>query len=74
MWPNRFRSLDAEGETQPMIRRYLDRAAFKAAQDGRVVVIGTTAEDTVAALLAWSVEGRAGSVALAPLSAVLSKP
>lgn len=69
-----FRSLDADGESQPMIRRYLDRAAFKAAQDGRVVVIGTTADDTVAALLAWSVEGRAGSVALAPLSAVLSKP
>jgi hypothetical protein len=31
-----FRSLDDEGEDSPLIRRYLDRAAFKAAQEGRV--------------------------------------
>jgi hypothetical protein len=67
-----FRRLDGENEASPAIRRYLDRAAFKAAQDGRVVVIGTTRPETVAALLEWSVEGRASSVALAPATAVLS--
>ncbi|WP_233557029.1 divergent polysaccharide deacetylase family protein [Gemmobacter lutimaris] len=68
-----FRQIDGEGESVPVMRRYLDRAAFKAAQDGKVVVYGTVAPDTIAALLEWSVEGRAGSVALAPLTAVLSE-
>lgn len=67
-----FRRLDAEGEAKAVIRRYLDRAAFKAAQDGKVVVIGDTRPETIAALLEWTVEGRAASVALAPVSAVLS--
>ena len=69
-----FRILDAADESVPVIRRYLDRAAFKAAQDGQVAVLGTASPDTIAALLEWTVEGRAGSVALAPLTAVLSKP
>jgi uncharacterized protein len=68
-----FRELDAAGEDTPLIRRYLDRAAFKAAQEGRVVVLGTTRPETIAALMAWSVEGRGASVALAPLTAVLTK-
>jgi uncharacterized protein len=68
-----FRELDAGGEDAPLIRRYLDRAAFKAAQEGRVVVLGTTRPETISALMEWSVEGRGASVALAPLSAVLTK-
>lgn len=69
-----FRELDAAGEATPIIRRYLDRAAFKAAQEGRVVVLGTTRPETIAALVEWAVEGRAASVTLAPLTAVLTKP
>jgi len=67
-----FRRLDADGETTATIRRYLDRAAFKAAQEGQVVVMGDTRPDTVAALLEWAIEGRAASVALAPVTAVLA--
>ena len=67
-----FRKLDGKGETTAAIRRALDRAAFKAAQDGRVTVIGQTVPETVAALLEWAVEGRAASVVLAPVSAVLT--
>jgi hypothetical protein len=66
-----FRRLDSEKESIATVRRYLDRAAFKAAQDGRVVVVGTTRPETVAALMEWTVEGRASSVALAPLTAVM---
>ncbi len=66
-----FRELDAAGEDTPLIRRYLDRAAFKAAQEGRVVVLGSTRPETIAALMAWTVEGRGASVALAPISAVM---
>ena len=68
-----FRRLDGEGEAKAVIRRYLDRAAFKAAQEGSVVVIGDTRAETVAAILEWTVEGRASSVTLAPLTAVLGK-
>lgn len=67
-----FRTLDAQGETAPVIRRYLDRAAFKAAQEGRVVVLGTTSPEMISALMEWAVEGRGASVALAPISAVLT--
>ncbi|WP_151719922.1 divergent polysaccharide deacteylase family protein [Gemmobacter serpentinus] len=69
-----FRELDADGEAAPLIRRYLDRAAFKAAQDGRVAVLGHATPETITAVLEWSLEGRAGSVALAPLTAVMSQP
>lgn len=68
-----FRVLDAEGESIPKMRNYLDRAAFKAAQEGRVVVIGSAKAETVAAILEWTVEGRAASVALAPISAALER-
>jgi polysaccharide deacetylase 2 family uncharacterized protein YibQ len=66
-----FRALDAGDESSPVIRRYLDRAAFKAAQDGRVVVAGKTRPETVTALLEWAVEGRAATVAIAPSTAVM---
>ena len=66
-----FRKLDGKGENTAAVRRALDRAAFKAAQDGRVLVIGQTLPSTVAALMEWAIEGRAASVALAPVSAVL---
>lgn len=69
-----FRQIDAGAESVPVMRRYLDRAAFKAAQDGRVAVYGTASPEVITALLEWSVEGRAGSVALAPLTALLSVP
>lgn len=69
-----FRRLDAEAESTATIRRYLDRAAFKAAQEGRVLVIGDTRPETIAALLEWAVEGRAASVTLAPVTAILSTP
>ncbi len=67
-----FRAIDGGGEDRIAMHRALDRAAFKSAQDGRVTVVGNAAEETVAALLEWTVEGRAATVALAPLSAVLT--
>ena len=66
-----FRDLGAAGADRVAIRRLLDRAVFKAGQDGRVSVVGEADAETVAALLEWSVEGKAATVALAPLTAVL---
>jgi polysaccharide deacetylase 2 family uncharacterized protein YibQ len=53
------------------VRRLLDRAVFKAGQDGLVSVVGKADPATVAALLEWTVEGKAATVALAPVTAVL---
>lgn len=63
--------IDAAGESVPTMRRYLDRAAFKAAQDGLGVAMGTLQPDTLAALTEWALEGKAGEVTLAPISALM---
>ncbi len=68
-----FRRLDGDGEDSPVIRRYLDRAAFKAAQDGRVAVIGTLRPATIAAILEWAVEGKSATVTLAPITALMAR-
>jgi polysaccharide deacetylase 2 family uncharacterized protein YibQ len=67
-----FRDLDEAAGDNTAIRRVLDRAVFKAAQDGRAAVAGTTTPETVAALLEWTVEGKAATVALGPVTAVMT--
>ncbi len=67
-----FRSLDSAQESVETVRRYLDRAAFRAAQEGRVVVIGQTRPETIQALIAWGLEGRSATIILAPITAALS--
>jgi hypothetical protein len=67
-----FRAIDADDERAEVIRRYLDRAAFRAVQEGEVIVVGRTRPETVAALIAWSLEGRSRDVAIAPVSALLA--
>ncbi|ABD54798.1 divergent polysaccharide deacetylase family protein [Jannaschia sp. CCS1] len=66
-----FRYLDGEDERATVITRFLSRAAFAAAQEGTVVVVGRTRPDTVTALFSWALGGRSEAVALAPLSATL---
>ncbi len=66
-----FRDLDQAGGDPVAVRRLLDRAVFKAGQDGQASVVGKADPATVAALLEWTVEGKAATVALAPVTAVL---
>lgn len=66
-----FRDLNGRDESGPVMLRYLDRAAFKAQQDGRAVVFARLEPATLETLLSWSLTARAASLALAPLSAVL---
>ncbi|MFN3578023.1 MAG: divergent polysaccharide deacetylase family protein, partial [Tabrizicola sp.] len=66
-----FRDLDTAGADRAALRRLMDRAVFKAGQDGRVTVVGTASSELAAALLEWTVEGRSATVALAPVTAVL---
>ena len=67
-----FRDLAAGGTDRFAIRRTLERVVFKAGQDGRVAVATAATPEMVAALLEWSIEGRGATVALAPLTAVLT--
>lgn len=66
-----FRDIDGDGETQDQIARALDRAAFRARQDEAVILVGTSADATLAAIVEWSQGSRAATVTLAPVSAAL---
>jgi len=66
-----FRDLDGAGQEGPVIRRFLDNAAFRARNEERVIVVARTRAETVQALLEWSLGTRAQTVTLVPVSAVL---
>ncbi|MCH2077642.1 MAG: divergent polysaccharide deacetylase family protein [Rhodobacteraceae bacterium] len=66
-----YRDLDAQGQNNSVIRRFLDQAAFRAQQEGQVILLGRLKAETISALLIWHQQDRASRVNLAPLSAVL---
>lgn len=66
-----FRDIDASDQDATVIRRFLDQAAFKARQEGEIVMVGRLRPATISALLLWGLQDRASTVALAPVSAVL---
>ena len=68
-----FRDFDGEGQDATMIRRTLDQAAFRARQEGGVVMMGRLRADTVSALVLWGLQDRSGSIALVPTSVVLAE-
>lgn len=67
-----FRDFDSADQTPSVIRRFLDQAAFRAGQEGGVIMVGRVRPDTISALLLWGLQDRAERVALAPISAVLT--
>lgn len=67
-----FRDFDSADQAPSVIRRFLDQAAFRAAQEGGVIMVGRVRSDTISALLLWGLQDRAERVALAPISAVLT--
>ncbi len=66
-----YRDLDGEGEDARVIRRFLDQAAFRARQEGGVVMLARARPDTISALILWGTANRRGQVALVPVSAIL---
>lgn len=68
-----FRDFDSKGQSATVIRRFLDQAAFKAGQEGAVIMLGRLRPDTISALLLWGLQDRASSVAIAPISATLRR-
>ena len=65
------RTLDGNHESKPVIMRYLDRVSLDAGRDGAVIILGTTAKETVATIAVWLLSSKGQSVTLAPASAVL---
>lgn len=68
-----FRDLDAAGQDARVIRRFLDNAAFRAGQQGALVISGRLRPEMVEALLVWQTQSRAERIAPAPVSAVLDQ-
>jgi polysaccharide deacetylase 2 family uncharacterized protein YibQ len=66
-----LRDFDGDGQDARTKRRFLDGAAFRARQDGAVVMLGRLTPDTLSALLLWSLQDRASSVAMVPVSTLL---
>lgn len=68
-----FRDFDGAGQSPDVMRRFLDQAAFRAGQQGGVIMLGRLRPDTISALLLWGLQDRASRVALAPVTAVLTR-
>lgn len=68
-----FRDLDGEGQDARVIRRFMDQAAFRARQESGVILLARIRPDTISALQLWGTANRAGDVALAPVSAILTR-
>ena len=66
-----FRNLDGDGQDARVIKRFIDQAAFRARQDGGVILMGRIRTETLTALVDWQSANRAGQVVMAPLSAML---
>lgn len=67
-----FRDLDSEGQDARVIRRFMDQAAFRARQEPGVILLGRMRPETLDALIEWGDANRAGQVAMAPVSAILT--
>lgn len=66
-----FRDFDGSGQTEIVMRRFLDQAAFKARQSNGVVMLGRLRAETISALASWALQDRASTVAIAPVSTIL---
>lgn len=67
-----FRDFDGRDQNLAAIKRFVDQAAFRAGIDEDIVLVGRAKEDTVTALVEWSLGNRAATVELVPVSYLLT--
>ena len=67
-----FRDLDSDDQDARVVRRFIDQAAFRARQDSGVVLVGRVRPDTISALILWGTANQDETVAVVPVSAVLT--
>lgn len=66
-----YRDLDSEGQDARGVRRFMDQAAFRARQDGGVILLARLRPDTISAMQLWGAANRLGQSTVAPVSAIL---
>jgi len=66
------RLIDAEDQDARVVRRFIDNAAFRARQQGDVILVGHVRPDTISALILWGTANQDNEVAVVPLSAILN--
>ena len=66
-----YRDLDGDTQDGRVIRRSVDQAAFRARQDGSVILLARLRPQTLDALVEWYGVNSGGQVVIAPLSAAL---
>ena len=54
-----FRDFDGNDQSASVMRRFLDQAAFRAGQEGGVIMMGRLRAETISALLIWGLTDRA---------------
>ena len=69
-----YRDFDGAGQNVRAMQRFLDQAAFRARQDGGVIMMGRARASTVAALTAWGEKDRGDLLSLVPVSNILLAP
>jgi polysaccharide deacetylase 2 family uncharacterized protein YibQ len=67
-----FRDFDGRDQNAAAIKRFLDQAAFRAGIDEDIILVGRAKEETITALVEWSLGNRAASVELVPVSFLLT--
>ena len=66
-----LRDIDVNGGSTENLVRLIDRAAFRARQEGAVILVGRNRPETVDAIVTWAVGNGQSNVVLAPISATL---
>lgn len=66
-----FREIDDGSHDISRMKRFLDQAAFRAGQEGTVILVAESRPETLAAVAEWALGSRASKVTLAPVSYAL---
>ncbi len=67
-----YKDLDGQGQTDRIIKRFLDGAVMRASSsDAGAVVVARLTPDTISTLLMWGFQDRATRVAIVPISQLL---
>ena len=66
-----YRNLDQDNGNERAMRRFLDGAAFRAQQEGSVIIVASPSPSVISALTFWSLQERSSSVIKTSLSQAL---
>lgn len=68
-----FRDMDKDNQDAAHVRRSLDQGAFRAKQQGAVIMLGRLHANTLSGLIQWGLQDKNASIAIVPVSTVLQE-